>query len=331
MKAYVFSLSPVEERFFQEWEDQHADDEIKYTTSPLTDDTVDLTKGFDAVSVQQMEQIKDEKIYKALADNGIKHLAIRQVGVDIVDLKLAKKYGIVVSNVPAYSPRAIAENGLTGAMYLLRKWGYYHRKMRRGDFTRPVELMSDEIFNQTVGIVGLGRIGSAAAELYHALGARVIGYDPVYNASLEPFLDFVDLETLIKTADIIQLHIPLTKDNVGMFSTNEFAEMKDDAIIVNESRGELIDTKALIVALKYHEIGGAALDVLEGESKIFGRKFEDVGSLPEDYTDLINMPNVVMSPHSAYYTKMAVKNMFFQSMTDIQRTLAGQAAIFQVK
>ena len=91
MKAYVFSLSPVEERFFQEWEDQHADDEIKYTTSPLTDDTVDLTKGFDAVSVQQMEQIKDEKIYKALADNGIKHLAIRQVGVDIVDLKLAKK------------------------------------------------------------------------------------------------------------------------------------------------------------------------------------------------------------------------------------------------
>ena len=85
-----------------------------------------------------MEQIKDEKIYKALADNGIKHLAIRQVGVDIVDLKLAKKYGIVVSNVPAYSPRAIAENGLTGAMYLLRKWGYYHRKMRRG--TLPGQL-----------------------------------------------------------------------------------------------------------------------------------------------------------------------------------------------
>ena len=143
-------------------------------------------------------------------------------------------------------------------MYLLRKWGYYHRKMRRGDFTRPTELMSDEIFNQTVGIVGLGRIGAAAAEMYHALGARVIGYDPVYNASLEPFLDFVDFETLIKESDIVQVHIPLTPENKGMFSANEFAKMKDDAILVNQSRGELVDTAALIVALKYHEIGGAA-------------------------------------------------------------------------
>ena len=106
--------------------------------------------------------------------------------------------------------------------------------------------------------------------------------------------------------------------------------MKDDAILVNQSRGELVDTAALIVALKYHEIGGAALDVLKGEEKIFGRKFEDVGSLPDEYTELINLPNVVMSPHSAYYTKMAVKNMFFQSMTDIERTLSGKKAFFKV-
>ncbi|WP_236165154.1 NAD(P)-dependent oxidoreductase, partial [Lactobacillus delbrueckii] len=253
-----------------------------------------------------------------------------KVGADNIDLEAAAKYGITVANVPAYSPRAIAENGLTGAMYLLRKWGYYHRKMRRGDFTRSTELMSYEIFNQTVGIVGLGRIGAAAAEMYHALGARVIGYDPVYNASLEPFLDFVDFETLIKESDIVQVHIPLTPENKGMLSANEFAKMKDDAILVNQSRGELVDTAALIVALKYHEIGGAALDVLEGEEKIFGRKFEDVGSLPDEYTELINLPNVVMSPHSAYYTKMAVKNMFFQSMTDIERTLSGKKAFFKV-
>ncbi|GHV98124.1 D-lactate dehydrogenase [Lactobacillus nasalidis] len=329
MKVYLFSVAPVEEPFVKEWQDQHPDDEISYTHSPLTASNLELAKGFEAVSTQQAEALKDAEL-KALAAGGVKHLALRKVGSDNVDLAAARKYGIVVSNVPAYSPRAIAENGLTGAMYLLRKWGYYHRKMRRGDFTRPTELMSDEIFNQTVGIVGLGRIGAAAAEMYHALGARVIGYDPFYNASLEPFLDFVDFDTLIKESDIIQLHIPLTPENKGMFGTNEFAKMKDDAILVNQSRGELVDTEALIVALKYHEIGGAALDVLEGEEKIFGRKFEDVGSLPDEYTELINMPNVVMSPHSAYYTKMAVKNMFFQSMTDTQRTVSGQQAFFKV-
>lgn len=329
MKAYLFGITPVEEAFLKEWQDQHPNDEISYTHSPLTADNLELANAFEAVSTQQAEPLTASDL-ETLAAGGVKHLALRKVGADNIDLEAAAKYGITVANVPAYSPRAIAENGLTGAMYLLRKWGYYHRKMRRGDFTRPTELMSDEIFNQTVGIVGLGRIGVAAAEMYHALGARVIGYDPVYNASLEPFLDFVDFETLIKESDIVQVHIPLTPENKGMFSANEFAKMKDDAILVNQSRGELVDTAALIVALKYHEIGGAALDVLEGEEKIFGRKFEDVGSLPDEYTELINLPNVVMSPHSAYYTKMAVKNMFFQSMTDIERTLSGKKAFFKV-
>lgn len=328
MKAYVFSLAPVEEAFAKDWQDQHPDDVLTVTHQALTLETADLAKGYDAVSTQPERLSAD--LFKKLAANGVKHVALRKVGVDHVDLAAAKDAGIAVSNVPAYSPRAIAENGLTGAMYLLRKWGYYHRQMRRGNFTRPSELMSDEIFNQTVGIVGLGRIGAAAAEMYQALGARVIGYDPFYNASLEPFLDYVDLETLLKESDIVQLHIPLTSENKGMLSTNEFAMMKDDAILVNQSRGELVDTEALIVALKYHEIGGAALDVLEGEEKVFGQKFEDVDSVPDEYKELISMPNVVMSPHSAYYTKMAVKNMFFQSLTDMERTTKGQRAFFKV-
>lgn len=330
MKVLMYGISPDEQVFVKQWQKQHPADDIQITNQILTKDTVDQAKGFDAVAVKQVESMSDETIYQKLHAFGIKHLALRIVGFNIVNFAYAHQYHLQVTHVPAYSPRAIAENGLTAAMYLLRNWGYYQQQERELNFTRPQKLMSDEIYNQTVGIIGLGRIGGASAELYHALGARVIGYDPVPNAALEPFVDYVDFDTVIKNADIISLHTPLDDTTKGMIDEKQFKQMKNNAILINQARGPLVNTEALIQALKNHEIAGAGLDVLTSEAKFFMQKFNRMDQLPADYQELSQMPNVVITPHSAYYTKTAVKNMVVHSLTDIARVQAGQKPIYPV-
>lgn len=330
MKVLMYGISPDEQVFVKQWQKQHPADDIQITNQILTKDTVDQAKGFDAVAVKQVESMSDETIYQKLHAFGIKHLALRIVGFNIVNFAYAHQYHLQVTHVPAYSPRAIAENGLTAAMYLLRNWGYYQQQERELNFTRPQKLMSDEIYNQTVGIIGIGRIGGASAELYHALGARVIGYDPVPNTALEPFVDYVDFDTVIKNADIISLHTPLDDTTKGMIDEKQFKQMKNNAILINQARGPLVNTEALIQALKNHEIAGAGLDVLTSEAKFFMQKFNRMDQLPADYQELSQMPNVVITPHSAYYTKTAVKNMVVHSLTDIARVQAGQKPIYPV-
>ena len=330
MKVLMYDISPDEQVFVKEWQKKHPTDNIQTTDQPLNSKTVDQAKGFEAVAVKQVTNIDDEAIYQKLHSFGIKHLALRIVGFNIVNFKYADQYQLQITHVPAYSPRAITENGLTAAMYLLRNWGYYQKQERELNFTRPQKLMSDEIYNQIVGIIGLGRIGGASAEIYHALGAHVIGFDPVPNAALEPFVDYVDFDTVIKNADILSLHTPLDETTKAMIGEKQFKQMKNSAILINQARGPLVYTDALITALKEHEIAGAGLDVLTSEAQFFMQKFDHLDQLPADYQELSKMPNVVITPHSAYYTKTAVKNMVFHSLTDIERVQAGQKPIYPV-
>ncbi len=331
MKVLMYSVSDDEKPYVAQWNKDHPEDDIEITADELNAQTVDQANGYEAVAVKQNTSLADEIIYQKLASFGIKHLALRIVGFNIVDFDLAHKYKLLVTHVPAYSPRAIAENGLTAAMYLLRKWGYYQKQEREFNFTRPQNLISDEIFHQTVGIIGVGRIGGATAEIYHALGAHVIGYDPVPNAALEPFVHYTDFETVIKNADILTLHTPLDDSTKGMIGAEQFKEMKNSAILLNQARGSLVDTNALIAALKNHEIAAAGLDVLPSELKFFNHKFNSLDQLPKDYQELSKMPNVVITPHSAYYTKTAVKNMVVHSLTDIKRVQEGRKPVYPVE
>ena len=171
---------------------------------------------------------------------GITQLAIRQVGVDNQDLAAAKKNGIKITNVAAYSPRAIAELGVTDAMYLLRKIGIYQDRMAHGDFTYDESTISTEIFNCTVGIIGAGHIGGASAHLYSALGAKVLACDPVYDASLEPYLTYTDFDTILAESDIISLHTPLLASTENMIDKTAFDKMKKKPILVNVARGGLV-------------------------------------------------------------------------------------------
>lgn len=332
MKALLYNMTPEQKVYVDEWSKEHPDDDLETTDDELEVGTVEQAKGFDVVSVLQIFDINDEEVYQKLASYGIKHIALRSVGFNIINFDYAHKYHILITNTPAYSPRAVAENTLTSAMYLLRKWGPILKNEKEDlNFIREASLMSDEIYNQTVGIIGVGRIGSAVAEMFHALGARVIGYDLVENPANEAFLKYTDFDTVIKEADILTLHTPLEPEIENMISAKQFKEMKDTAYLINAARGPLVNTHDLIAALQNQEIAGASLDVMTGEEEIVMKKFTTISELPEDYRELVKMPNVVFTPHSAYYTKTSVKNMIKQSMTDAKRVLNGQKPVYPVE
>ncbi|BDR60186.1 NAD(P)-dependent oxidoreductase [Lactobacillus xylocopicola] len=332
MKVLLYNMTPEQQVYVDKWTKAHPEDTLVTTTADLDATTVEQAAGYDVVSVLQVADIDDEAVYQKLTAYGINQIALRSVGYNIINWEFAHKYNLLVTNTPAYSPRAVAENTLTSAMYLLRKWGQIFKNEKEDlNFVREESLMSDEIYHQTVGIIGVGRIGTATAEIFHALGARVIGYDVVENPANEAFLEYTDFETVIKEADILSLHTPFDPSMQDMIAAEQFKQMKNTAVIINAARGPLINTSALIEALQNHEIAGAALDVMTGEEAIVMKKFSRLSELPQDYQELAKMPNVVFTPHSAYYTKTAVKNMIEQSMTDVKRVLNGQKPIYPVE
>ena len=246
-------------------------------------------QSFDGIDFQQTNDL-DPEVYATLEGLGIKQLTARMVGFDMIDLKQAADHHLLVTNVPAYSPRAIAEMGLTQALRLVRKLGYYDQRMDNYD-CRWVGLESTEIYNLTVGVIGAGHIGGATARLYSALGANVLATDPVHHAELEADLTYVDLETLLREADIVTIHTPLNEETANLLDRTAFAKMKDSAYLINMARGGLVDTAALIEALQNHQLAGAALDTLADETGYFERQAsrEEVS---ESYLTLRAMPNV---------------------------------------
>lgn len=322
MKLIMYSVGDKEVPFIKSYADKQGYD-IKMVDQPLNDDTVDLAKGYDGVSIQQTSSLGSEKVYEKLASFGIKQISARMVGVDMINLDAAKANNLKITNVPVYSPRAIAEMGVAHAMYLLRRIGIFKQRMVEDhDFAWSKDMISNEIYNLTVGVIGLGNIGGATAQIYKALGAKVIAYDPSYNVEYEPFVEYTDFDTVIKNADILSLHTPLLPSTENMIAAPQFKEMKDTAYLINMARGKLVNTADLIAALKNHEIAGAGLDTLGDETTYFSKKVsaEDV---PDDFNELIQMPNVVITPHTAFLTKTSVRNMVEISLNDAVKIING--------
>ena len=322
MKIIMYDTHQHERPYAQIWAQAHHQ-ELTMVEEPLTMETVHLAEGYDGLSVQQTIQI-DNDIYPMLANYGINHISTRTAGFDNFDLAVAKQHGMTITNIPRYSPRAIAEMGLTQAMYLLRNIGRFHEQMDQNhDFTWSGNLISNEIHRCTVGLIGTGRIGTATAQIYKALGARVLAYDPRYHPELEPFVEFVDRDTILRQADIITLHTPLTPQTKNMIGAAELRVMKPTAILINVARGGLVDTQALIKALQDHEIAGAGLETLANEQNLFGHQVSP-DQIPEDYKILRAMPNVIITPHVAFLTQTAVQNLVQISLDDTVKLAQGQ-------
>lgn len=325
-KILMTSVRPDEKAAIDEFAKKN---NVEIVTSPkLVNDSMDMIPGCDGICVQQRANVNDD-LYEVLEQNGIKQLTTRTAGVDTIDLKAAHDHGLTVTNVPAYSPRSVAEFALMQIFRILRNTYAFDHEVARNDFSWHGQ-QSKEIHSATIGIIGVGRIGGTLAKLLHALNATVLGYDIKPNHDLDDIVDFVDKDELLKRSDVVTLHVDLNPTSKGLMTARDFKLMQPTAALVNASRGPVVKTADLVDALENHEIKSAALDTVEGEAAIFAQDHsKDEGGIAKQLplVDKLNkMDNVILTPHIAFYTNVAVANMVDFALDDVLAIINGKKA-----
>ncbi len=275
----------------------------------LTRETAALAAGSAAVCVFVNDRL-DRPCLEILQRSGVRLVALRCAGFNNVDLVAAKELGVAITRVPAYSPHAVAEHAVALLLTLNRKIHRAHNRVREHNFSLS-GLVGFDLHGKTIGIIGTGKIGRIAAQIFRGFDAQVIACDPFPSPDWARDRDvtYVDIDTVLATSDIISLHLPLTPDTHHLLNERTLARMKPGAFIVNTSRGKLIDTTALIQQLKSGHLGGVALDVYEEEEGIF---FEDHsgGVLQDDELNLLlSFPNVLVTSHQAFLTHEALSEI----------------------
>lgn len=291
--------------------------EIKYFESKLNPDTAYLARGFDGI-IAFVNDVIDAETIKNLHELGVKIIALRSAGYNNVDIKAASEK-ITVMRVPNYSPEAVAEHAMALLLTLNRKIHKAHLRTRDFNFSLH-GLLGFKMHGKTVGIIGTGKIGTAFANICRGFGMRILAYDINPREDLE----YVSLEELYRESDIISLHCPLTDKTKHMINEKSLNLMKDGVYIINTSRGGLIDSEALLNALKSKKVSGAGLDVYEEESEFF---FEDYsGTIIDDDTLslLVTLPNVIITSHQAFFTEEAMDAIAKITLANLDLFFAGK-------
>lgn len=329
-KILAYHVRDDEQPFIDEWSKAHHV-QVDSVTEELHDDSVDQAKGYDGVDFKQRSVITNKPdLYKKLHDFGITQLSARSAGIDTLNLDWAKKNGIRVSNVPSYSPSAVAELVLTQAMQLIRHIPEF--RARYADNNYVVDgLRSRELSELTVGIIGVGRIGGTVAKIFHALGTTVLGNDITDpRDDLKGILRYTTKDEIYRTSDIVTVHVYYSEENHHLVGKNEFTKLKPTAFFINDSRGPVIDTVAFRDALKTNQIAGGALDVVEDETQVFNLSFEK--ETPNAlYNELEQIPNLLLTPHIGFFTDHAVRNMVVQSLDDTLAFIEGRPTEHEIK
>lgn len=312
MKIFAYGIRDDEKPSLKEWENAHPDVEVGYTQELLTPQTAKQAAGSNGVVVYQQLPYTAETL-QALADQGIHQMSLRNVGIDNIDLDAAKKLGFKISNVVAYSPNAIAEHAAIQLARVLRRTKELDAKIAKRDL-RWAPTIGREVRMQTIGVVGTGRIGRVLIHILQGFGAKIVAYDIYKNPDIEKQGLYVDsVDELLAQSDVVSLHVPSVKENIHMINKDSIAKMKDGAVLVNVARGDLVDTDALVAALDSGKLAGAVLDVYENEVGIFNEDWEGKKFPDDRLNDLIDRPNVLVTPHTAFYTTKAVLEMVHQS------------------
>lgn len=304
MKTAVFSTKPYD-RDFLERANQDVGLELTFFESRLAPPTVKLAEGFESVCAFVNDQL-DASVLIGLKKAGVKHIALRCAGFNNVDLASADELGLVVTRVPAYSPYAVAEHAVALMLSLNRKIYWAHSRVRDGNYSLD-GLLGFDMHGKTVGVVGTGKIGQCLAEALHGFGCKLLGFDRHENERCkEVGMNYVSFDELLAQSDVISLHCPLTPETHHLINNEAVARMKRGVMLINTSRGGLIDTKAVIDGLKSGKIGYMGLDVYEEEEGLF---FEDKTfevRKDDDFARLTTFPNVIITGHQAYFTREAV-------------------------
>lgn len=314
-KIAFFDTKPYDHTFFDKYKDQY---KIKFFENKLNPDTATLAKGFDAVIAFVNDDISAETI-DVLYNEGVRVIALRSAGFNNVDFRAAYNK-ISVVRVPAYSPYAVAEHAIALLLTLVRKIHKAYNRTREFDF-RLAGLVGFDLRGKTIGIIGTGKIGLCFAEICKGFSMRVLAYDPY--PSKDNGLEYTSLDTLLCESDVVSLHCPLTDSTYHMIDETTINKMKDSAILINTSRGQLIDSDKLLTSLKSGKLGGACLDVYEEESELF---FEDHSQmiLNDDTLSLfLTLPNVIITSHQGFLTNEALENIAKTTIDNLDEYFSG--------
>lgn len=316
IKIAFFDTKEYDRKLFDEYNKNYGY-EITYLESKLNSETAPLAKGFDVVCIF-VNDVVDEKTIEILKEAGAKLLALRCAGFNNVDIK---KLGdeLPAVRVPEYSPYAVAEHAVALLLSIDRKIYKAYQRTKKYNFTLN-GLLGFDIHGKTVGVVGAGKIGRAFINIMNGFGTRILVYDKFQdeNTAKEMNFEYVDLDTLYKESDIISLHCPLMEDNYKMINEESLNKMKDGVVLINTSRGKLIDTKSLIKKLQEGKIGGLGLDVYEDEEEFFLNDMSNSYIRDEELSILLTMPNVVVTSHQAFFTEEALNKIALDTCENIK-------------
>ena len=320
MKRIAFyDTKPYDKVWFEKLKGEY-DFEIKYFENKLNSDTAFMANKCDGV-VAFVNDIIDKATIEQLFEHNVKMIAMRCAGYNNVDFKAAFEKVHIVT-VPAYSPYAVAEHAMALLLTLNRKTHRAYNRTR--DFNFSINgLTGFDLNGKTIGIVGTGKIGQVFAKICKGFGMNVLAFDPYPNKNLE--LEYVTFEELCKKADIISLHCPLTKETYHLINEETIALMQDGVSIINTSRGALIDSEALLNAIKTGKIGSAGLDVYEEESELFFEDFSNTILQDDILARLVSMPNVLVTSHQAFLTNEALSNIAKTTLENLKAYFEGES------
>jgi D-lactate dehydrogenase len=289
---------------------------MTYFTHGLSVSTARLCDGYDVVIAFVNDDIGAETI-KALAQCKVNHIALRCAGFNNVDIKAAHDYGIQVSRVPAYSPETVAEHTLALILTLNRQTHKAYNRVREGNFALN-GLLGFTLHNKTVGVVGTGKIGCSVIRILNGFGCRVLCYDPYENQEARDLgAQYVDLDTLFGESKIVSLHCPLNENSHHMINSESLHKMQNGVMLINTSRGGLVDDKAIIDGLKSKKIGYLGLDVYERESELFFTDHSQDIIQDDNFQRLTTFPNVLITGHQGFFTAEALNEIAHVTLDNI--------------
>lgn len=328
VKIAFFSTKPYDQTFF-EAENAGRGHALAWLEASLSPATAPLAAGHDAVCAFVNDDL-GAGVLETLARGGTRFIALRSAGFNHVDLAAAARLGLQVVRVPAYSPHAVAEHTVALILALNRRIHRAHARVREGNFALD-GLMGFDLHGRTAGLVGTGTIGACVARILAGFGMRLLGHDPVRNPEAEAAgVEYVDLAALYAGSDVISLHCPLTPATRHLIDADAIARMRDGVMIINTSRGAVIDSKAVIAGLKSGKIGHLGLDVYEEEGDLFFRDLSDTVLQDDVFARLTTFPNVLITGHQAFFTREAlaeIARVTLRNLDDLAKTGACANAV----
>ena len=322
MKIAIFGTQFYEEEYFNKFNINNQHDLVFFKES-LNSNTTHLAKEFKAVCVF-VTDIIDKNCIEKLAKLGVKLIVLRSAGYNNVDLKSAKDNDIKVLRVPSYSPPAIAEHAVALILTLNRKTHKAYNQVRENNFSLQ-NLMGFNLYGKTIGIVGTGKIGRTFCNIMLGFGCKIIAFDLKENEGLkQKGIQYKTFDELLSESDIISIHCPLTKETNHLFDTKAFNKLKKGAMIINTSRGAIINAEEAIIALKKEQIGYLGMDVYEKESTIFFKDCSQTVIQDDVFERLLSFNNVLITPHQAFFTEEAVSEITkitLKNFTDFENKL----------